>query len=93
MKLTHQQQNDLYRLANYFDHVEELSRKMGIELESLIEEYKNNNSAIYHNLKKSILDMAEKRQSAYRKGNNSDGFESASIVNLAVFVNENNFIN
>jgi hypothetical protein len=67
MKLSADKNEELKNLANYFDEIESIAAKLGVEVEDLMQEYKNNNTASYDSFKKSLLAIAEKRHHAFRE--------------------------
>jgi len=91
MKLTIDQRPQLEKLAKYFQKIEEIAEKMGVEVDDLIQEFKNNNTAVYANFKKSILGIAQKRQAAFKRHDKGKDPEEASIVNLNIIVNYSRF--
>lgn len=66
MKLTTEKNDELKKLSRYFEKIETIASKMGVEVEDLMQEFKNNNTAAYANFKKSILAITKRRQSIFR---------------------------
>jgi hypothetical protein len=69
MKLTAERSEELKKLSNCFEKIEALAAKMGVEVDDLIQEYKNNNTAAYAHFKKSIFGIANRRQELLKKVN------------------------
>lgn len=89
MELSMEQHAELSKMASYFFRIEQIADRMGIEVDTLIEELRQTNQSVYTSLKKNLLAMAEKRQHALRR--NDKGTGNASIINLSVIVNEDRF--
>jgi hypothetical protein len=80
MKLAADKKEDLKKLADCFEKIEELASKMGVEVEDLMQEFKNNNTASYDTFKKSLLAVAEKRMHAFRsQDQNAAGTHSGEM--------------
>jgi len=82
MKLTADKNEELEKLSLYFEKIESIASRMGVEIEDLMQEFKNNNTAAYGTIKKSILDIAKKRQHFYKDG--SDQQSPAAGMNLTL---------
>ncbi|CAN5589178.1 hypothetical protein BH11BAC1_BH11BAC1_07990 [soil metagenome] len=91
MKLSMEQHAQLDKMAGYFDKIEEIAERMGVEVDALVEEIKQNNSAVYLNLKQNLLGNATNRQQIFNRYYKSGNTGHASIVNLNVIVNEDRF--
>ena len=72
----------------HFEKIESIATKMGVEVDDLIQEFKNNNTAAYSSFKKSILAIAQKRQDIFRRSNKGNSPEEASVIGLSIIVNE-----
>jgi hypothetical protein len=90
MKLSAEQHAELSKMARYFGKIEELAECMGVEVDTLVEEFKQNKTAVYTNLKENLLGIAARRQQIFRNHAGKDA-EQPSIVNLTVIVNEDRF--
>ncbi|MCX6291479.1 MAG: hypothetical protein NT126_06910 [Bacteroidetes bacterium] len=89
MKLAVEKKAELRKLSLYFEKIEDIASKMGVEVDDLIQEFKNNNTAAYANFKKSILAIAQKRQDVFKRSHKGNSPEEASVVGLSIIVNEN----
>lgn len=88
MKLGTDKYAELKKLAEYFDKIESIAAKMGVEVDDLIQEFKNNNTAAYVTFKKSILAIAQKRQHIFKRADKGSSPEEASVIGLSIIVNE-----
>ena len=88
MKLGTDKNAELKKLAEYFDKIESIAAKMGVEVDDLIQEFKNNNTAAYVTFKKSILAIAQKRQHIFKRADKGSSPEEASVIGLSIIVNE-----
>ena len=88
MKLSGEKSSELKKLAQYFEKIEALAARMGVEVDDLIQEFKNNNTAAYATFKKNILAMAQKRQHIFKRTNRGGSPEEASVIGLSIIVND-----
>jgi len=89
MKLAVEKNAELKKLSQYFEKIESIAAKMGVEVDDLIQEFKNNNTAAYATFKKSILGIAQKRQDIFKRADKGSSPEEASVIGLSIIVNEN----
>lgn len=92
MKLSVEKDADLKKLAQYFEKIESIAARMGVEVDDLIQEFKNNNTAAYAAFKKNILAIAQQRQSIYKRADKGSSPEEASVIGLSIIVNEHHEI-
>jgi hypothetical protein len=88
MKLTAEKNLELKKLSQYFDKIEIIASRMGVEVEDLMQEFKNNNTAVYASFKKSILGIAQRRQDVFKRSNKGSSSEETSVIGLSIIVNE-----
>ncbi len=88
MKLAAEKNAELKKLTQYFEKIEFIAAKMGVEVDDLIQEFKNNNTAAYVTFKKSILAIAQKRQHIFKRADKGGSPEEASVIGLSIIVNE-----
>ncbi len=88
MKIAIEKNAELKKLSQYFDKIESIAAKMGVEVDDLIQEFKNNNTAAYVTFKKSILGIAQKRQDIFKRADKGSSPEEASVIGLSIIVNE-----
>ena len=88
MKLAIEKNTELKKLAQYFQKIEAIAAKMGVEVDDLIQEFKNNNTAAYATFKKNILAIAQKRQDIFKRADRGNSPEEASIIGLSMIVKE-----
>ena len=88
MKLGTDKNAELKKLAQYFEKIETIAARMGVEVDDLIQEFKNNNTAAYVTFKKSILAIAQKRQHVFKRADKGSSPEEASVIGLSIIVNE-----
>ena len=92
MELSRQQHAELARMARYFGRIEEIAEHLGVEVDMLIDDCKTQKNPVYEHLKKTILQMADKRKNAFRKKDPGKDPEEAIILNFSVHVNEDRFL-
>ena len=88
MKLGTDKNAELKKLAQYFEKIETIAARMGVEVDDLIQEFKNNNTAAYVTFKESILAIAQKRQHVFKRADKGSSPEEASVIGLSIIVNE-----
>jgi len=88
MKLAVEKNPELKKLSQYFEKIELIAARMGVEVDDLIQEFKNNNTAAYASFKKNILAIAQKRQDIFKRNNRGSSPEEASVIGLSIIVNE-----
>jgi hypothetical protein len=81
MKLAADKNEELKKLSDYFEEIETIAAKLGVEVEDLMQEYKNNNTASFDTFKKSLLAIAEKRQHVFKQPG-LDGLETSSGMSI-----------
>jgi len=86
MKLALEKNAELKKLSQYFQKIESIAAKMGVEVDDLIQEFKNNNTAAYSTFKKSILAIAQKRQDIFKRADKGSSPEEASVIGLSIIV-------
>jgi hypothetical protein len=91
MNLSVDQHHELTRISRYFEKIEEMADRMGLEVDCFAEGLIPHNSSVFLNLKHNLQDMAAKRQHIFRNYHHGGKREHASIVNLTVIVNEGRF--
>jgi len=91
MKLSKEQLAQLDMMTGYFNKIEKIAERMGVEVDGLVDEFKQHNSTVYFNLKQNLLAIANKRQQIFKHGFSGDHAGQTSIVNLHVIVNEERF--
>ena len=79
MSISKEQQLELEKLSSYFEKIEKLAAKNGIDLDVFISEYKDDGYAVYATEKVAINDKAEKRKKVFEKA----GKEKANEKNPA----------
>jgi hypothetical protein len=88
MKMNSEKNTEMKKLSQYFQKIEAIAAKMGVEVDDLIQEFKNNNTAAYATFKKSILAIAQKRQVIFKRADKGSSPEEASVIGLSIIVNE-----
>jgi hypothetical protein len=88
MKLAAEKNAELKKLSQYFEKIESIAAKMGVEVDDLIQEFKNNNTAAYATFKKSILAIAQKRQVIFKRADTGNSAEEASVIGMSILVND-----
>jgi hypothetical protein len=88
MKLTIEKHAELKKLSQYFKKIEAIAAKMGVGVDDLIQEFKNNNTAAYATFKKNIIAIAQKRQDIFKRADKGSSPEEASVIGLSMIVNE-----
>jgi len=78
MKAAKEKNSEYKKLSDYFEKIEKLTAKMGIDMDDLMNEFKNNNTARYSNFKEKLLSKAGKRAETFRKAK-SDPSEEAWV--------------
>ena len=87
MKLTAEKNEELQKLSRYFEKIESIASKMGVEVEDLMQEFKNNNTAAYATFKKSILGITKKRQHIF-KNSEVNSIEKTSVTGMSILAKE-----
>ncbi len=67
MSLTREQKLDLEKLGSYFEKIEEIALKNGIDLDVFMSEYKDDGYAVYATENIEIKETAEKRKKIFEK--------------------------
>ena len=67
MSLTKEQKQDLDKLSAYFNKIEELAAKNGIDLDVFMSEYKDDGYAVYATENIQVSDKAENRKKVFQK--------------------------
>ncbi|MCC7233462.1 MAG: hypothetical protein IT242_11000 [Bacteroidia bacterium] len=62
MELTLKNDQELSRLTNYFQGIEEIADTMGIDVDDLVTDRKARNQNMYIRFKRNVLSMARRRQ-------------------------------
>jgi hypothetical protein len=88
MKLAVEKNAEFKKLSQYFEKIESIAAKMGVEVDDLIQEFKNNNTAAYATFKKSILGIAQKRKDVFKRADKGSSPEEASVIGLSIIINE-----
>ena len=88
MKLSAEKDAELKKLTQYFEKIESIAENMGVEVDDLIQEFKNNNTAAYATFKKNILAIAQKRQHIFKRADRGSSPEEASVIGLSIIVND-----
>ena len=91
MNLSVDQHHELTKISRYFEKIEEMADRMGLEVDCFADGLIPHNSSVFQNLKQNIQDMAAKRQHILRNYGSGRKGAQASIVNLTVIVNEGRF--
>ena len=89
MKLAAEKNAELKKLSEYFKKIETIAARMGVEVDDLMQEFNNNNTAAYATFKKNILAIAEKRQHIFKRADKGSSPEEASVIGLSILVNDN----
>jgi len=87
MRLALEKHAELKKLAQYFEKIESIAEKMGVEVDDLIQEFKNNNTAAYASFKKNILAIAQKRRETFKRTDKGNSPEEASVIGLSILIN------
>jgi hypothetical protein len=90
MKLTTEKNEELKSLSRCFEKIETAAANMGVEIEDLMQEYKNNNTAAYATFKKSILEIAKKRQGIFKHTDKSNAPEGTALSEMSILAKEDN---
>jgi len=67
MSLTKEQKQDLDKLSDYFDKIEKLAAKNGIDLDVFMSEYKDDGYAVYATEKIELIEKSDKRKKIFEK--------------------------
>lgn len=67
MSLTKEQKQELEKLSTYFDKIEKIAAKNGIDLDVFMSEYKDDGYAVYATENIEIREKAEKRKKVFEK--------------------------
>jgi len=67
MSLSREQQQELDKLSTYFEKIEKLATKNGIDLDVFISEYKDDGYAVYATEQIEIKDKTESRKKVFEK--------------------------
>jgi len=67
MSLTREQKQDLEKLSTYFEKIEKLAAKNGIDLDVFMSEYKDDGYAVYATEKVEIKEKADTRKKVFEK--------------------------
>ena len=92
MNLSTEKDAELIKLTQYFEKIELIAEKMGVEVDDLIEQLKDNQAGAYTAFKKSILAISQKRQHVFKRADKGSSPEEASVIGLSIIVNENHEI-
>ncbi len=92
MKLSSEQHEELSKMTEHFSRIEDLAERMGVEVDTLAEDFNKNNSDLYANFKKNLLAIASKRQQIFRMSNSLRNSSETPTVNFSVIVNEERFL-
>ncbi len=65
MSLTKEQKQDLEKLSDYFEKIEKLATKNGIDLDVFISEYKDDGYAVYAT--ENVKEKADSRKKVFEK--------------------------
>ena len=91
MKLSLEEHSALSKMARYFETVEELAERTGLEASALAEEFLVSRQAVNALAKKNSLVVAASRKQHFIEYENFIGRQKDSIINLSVIVNEERF--
>jgi hypothetical protein len=69
---------ELKKLSDYFIKIEKLASNLGIDMDDIMNEFKNNNTARYNTFKEKLLSKAGERAATYKKAK-SDPSEEAWV--------------
>jgi len=78
MNLTKEQKEDLEKLSTYFEKIEKLAAKNGIDLDVFISEYKDDGYAVYATEKIEISEKAGSRKKVFEKAVKEKSVEKTS---------------
>jgi len=87
MKLSLEQHAELDKMASYFDRLEKIAERMGVEIDVLVEELKETNTPASPNLRKNLMAIASSRRSVFRLHAGNPVAGESQQVNLSVIVN------
>ncbi len=88
MKLTTEKNDELKKLSRYFEKIETIASKMGVEVEDLMQEFKNNNTAAYSSIKKTIFGITKRRQNIFRNDDKGSTTKETSVTEMSVLSRE-----
>lgn len=78
MKLSKEKSPEFKKLSEHFLKIETLATKMGIDVDDLMNEYKNNGAAVYSTFKEKLLSKAGERATTFKNAK-SDPSEEAPV--------------
>ena len=67
MKVSKEKTTELKQLTDCFSKIEKLSAKLGVDMDDLMNEFKNNNTAVYSRFKETLLSKAVERATTFKK--------------------------
>lgn len=79
MKVYKENSSELKKLSSYFAKIEKLATESGIDLDELMNEYKNNGAAVYSSFKEKLLSKAAGQRASTFKNASSDPSEGALV--------------
>lgn len=78
MSLTKEQKQDLEKLSTYFERIEKLAAKNGIDLDVYMSEYKDDGYAVYATENVVIKEKADSRKKVFEKAGKEKSTEKIS---------------
>ncbi|MCX6290927.1 MAG: hypothetical protein NT126_04110 [Bacteroidetes bacterium] len=79
MSLTKEQKQDLGKLSTYFEKIEQLAAKNGIDLDVFMSEYKDDGYAVYATENIEIKDKTDKRKKVFEKAGKEKSTEKHPV--------------
>lgn len=78
MSLTKEQKQDLEKLSTYFERIEKLAAKNGIDLDVYMSEYKDDGYAVYATENVVIKEKTDSRKKVFEKAGKEKSTEKTS---------------
>ena len=80
MSLTKEQKQELEKLSTYFEKIEKLAAKNGIDLDVYMSEYKDDGYAVYATENIEIKEKADTRKKVFEKSGKEKSTEKISAA-------------
>ena len=76
MKLSKEKTTELKKLSGYFSKIEKIASGLGVDMDDLMNEFKNNNTAKYTRFKDKLLNAAGERAATFKRAKNDPSEEA-----------------
>jgi hypothetical protein len=87
MKLRIETHREYLKLKEYFKNIEALAEKMGVDVDDLLQESRNNRGTMYTSFRRKISTLAQKRNDVFVNRNDEIIKEDSRLADLTILKN------